>query len=65
MAEMEPAPGAMTVAAAASVAPGGPQNDLWGHKCMCQGNSNTQRFLLLGDCLKTWGKGENKDKHSS
>lgn len=27
---------------------------------MCQGNSNTQRFLLLGDCLKTWGKGKTR-----
>lgn len=33
---------------------------------MCQGNNNTQMFLLLGDSLfKTWGKRENKDKHSS
>lgn len=60
MAEMESAPGAMTEAAASSVAPGSPQSDLWGHKCMCQGNSNTQMFLLLGDCLKLGERGKTK-----
>ena len=33
----ESAPRAMTVAAAASVAPGSPQNGLWGHKLCVRG----------------------------
>lgn len=60
----EPPPGAEKVAAAASVAPRGHQNVMWGRKMRVSVNPIMPKcfsFWELSPC-KTWGKGRNKNK---